>query len=101
MSNSNHVTTEKTIDFRGGGFAPKSKKWLGFVVFFFILAFIEIGTRVGFISNLTLPRPSDVFTTFLELWESGLLWEHLIPSLTRLFVGASIGSSLGICVGIL
>lgn len=101
MSNSNHVTTEKNIDFRGGGFAPKSKKWLGFVVFFFILAFIEIGTRVGFISNLTLPRPSDVFTTFLELWESGLLWEHLIPSLTRLFVGASIGSSLGICVGIL
>lgn len=104
MSNNEQVTSQnqqKTIDFRGGGFAPKSKSWMGIVVFVLLILFIEIGTRTGFIGNLTLPRPSDVFATFMELWESGLLWKHLIPSITRLVVGAIIGASVGICVGIL
>ena len=101
MSDEVQVATQKTIDFRGGGFAPKSNRWLGLLVFASIIAFIEVGTRSGFISNLTLPRPSDVFTTFIELWKSGLLWKHLIPSVSRLAVGASIGASVGICVGIL
>ncbi|MEM5530049.1 ABC transporter permease [Gammaproteobacteria bacterium AS21] len=101
MSNDVKQVTQKTIDFRGGGFTPKSKKWVGFVVFFLLISLIEIGTRSGFISSLTLPRPSDVFATFIELWQSGLLWEHLIPSVSRLIVGASLGASFGICVGIL
>ena len=101
MSNSQEAVIKKTIDFRGGGFAPKSKKWMGVVVFVVLILFLEIGTRIGFINNLTLPRPSDVFATFIELWESGLLWKHLVPSVTRLFVGATIGATLGICVGIL
>lgn len=49
----------------------------------------------------TLPRPSDVLTTFIDLWSSGLLWKHLLPSLSRLAVGAALGASLGITVGIL
>jgi len=101
MSDDVQVTPYKRVKFRGGGFAPKSNKWLGFVVFFFIIVSIEIGTRTGFISSLTLPRPSDVFTTFIELWQSGLLWKHLLPSLSRLLVGATIGASLGILIGIL
>jgi NitT/TauT family transport system permease protein len=101
MSNAKQALTTKTIDFRGGGFAPKSKKWVGAVVFIVLILFTEVGTRLGFISSLTLPRPSDVFVTFVELWESGLLWKHLVPSVTRLFVGATIGATIGICVGIL
>lgn len=101
MSDNVQVTTHKIINFRGGGFAPQSKRWLGIIVFVSIIAFIEIGTRSGFITNLTLPRPSDVFLTFVELWQSGLLWKHLVPSISRLIVGATIGASLGICVGIL
>lgn len=101
MSNDNQAVTKKTIEFRGGGFAPKSKKWMGAVVFIVLIIFVEVGTRIGFISNLTLPRPSDVFATFVELWDSGLLSKHLVPSVTRLLVGATIGATLGICVGIL
>ena len=101
MSDKAQAAIQKPIDFRGGGFAPQSKKWVGVFVFISIIAIVEIGTRSGFISNLTLPRPSDVFTTFIELWQSGLLWKHLIPSVSRLIVGASIGASFGICVGIL
>ena len=69
--------------------------------FIVLIALAEIGTRSGFITPLTLPRPSDVALTFVELWESGLLWRHLLPSLTRLLVGSVMGITVGIGVGIL
>lgn len=101
MSEIRQDTTRKTVDFRGGGFAPQSRKWVGIVVFVVLIGFIELGTRTEFITNLTLPIPSDVFATFVDLWQSGLLWKHLLPSIMRLIVGASIGVSLGIGIGIL
>jgi NitT/TauT family transport system permease protein len=74
---------------------------LGLAVFVLLIALAEWGTRSGFISALTLPRPSDVFGTFVALWESGLLFKHLLPSLSRLAVGASIGALVGISVGVI
>lgn len=67
----------KSVAFRGGGFAPKSHRWVGLVVFIGLIAIAEWGTRTGWISALTLPRPSDVFETFQELYTSGLLFKHL------------------------
>ena len=96
-----HGNTAKEVPFRGGGFSPRSNRWLGIIVFILLIAFIEFGARVGFISNLTLPRPSDVFKTFVDLWNTGLLWKHLLPSLSRLAVGATIGVFFGIAVGVL
>ncbi len=92
---------QKLVDFRGGGFVPRSNRWIGLLIFVAILIAVEIGTRTGFITSLTLPIPSDVFATFVELWRSGLLWKHLVPSITRLIVGALFGVSIGITVGIL
>ena len=89
------------VRFRGGGFSPIPHRWMGALVFVVLIIFIEWGTRAGFISALTLPRPSDVLATFGELWDSGLLLRHLGPSLSRLVVGAVLGASLGIGVGIL
>lgn len=100
MSRQPTFLQEQVVPFRGGGFAPQSKRWLGVVVFILLIALLEIGTRSGIIGNLTLPRPSDVYFTFIELWQSGLLWKHLTPSLSRLAVGALIGASTGIAVGI-
>ncbi len=94
-------TTARRVDFRGGGFAPQSRRWVGLVVFVLLIAFAEWGTRTGFISALTLPKPSDVLETFRQLYETGLLWKHLIPSLSRLAVGAALGASVGIGVGVL
>jgi NitT/TauT family transport system permease protein len=91
----------RLVDFRGGGFAPTSRRWVGFVVFISLITLAEIGTRTGFISALTLPRPSDVLITFQELYDTGLLWKHLVPSLTRLSVGSALGISIGTTVGIL
>ena len=81
----------KPVRFRGGGFAPVSIKWIGPVVFILLIGLIELGTQTGLIAALTLPKPSDVLATFGELWRSGQLWQHLAPSLTRLFVGAAAG----------
>ncbi|MFF2324091.1 ABC transporter permease [Agrobacterium sp. NPDC058088] len=74
---------------------------MGIAVFIILIALAEIGTRSGFISNLTLPRPSAVLDTFVQLWQTGLLWKHLLPSLQRLFIGAFIGIAVGISVGVM
>ncbi|MEE4346311.1 MAG: ABC transporter permease [Paracoccaceae bacterium] len=96
-----HPDTARPVPFRGGGFKPVRIRYLGAVVIVVLIALIEWGTRTGVISNLTLPRPSDVLGTFRDLWVTGMLWEHLIPSLTRLAVGSALGVSTGIAVGVM
>jgi NitT/TauT family transport system permease protein len=91
----------RPVAFRGGGFAPLPVRWIGAIVFAALIVLAEVGTRAGWISALTLPRPSDVLATFGELYRSGLLWKHLLPSLSRLAVGAALGVSVGIGVGVL
>jgi NitT/TauT family transport system permease protein len=91
----------KAVAFRGGGFAPTTYRWIGFIVFISLIGIAEWGTRSGWISALTLPKPSDVLQTFKELFESGLLFKHMLPSLSRLLIGAAIGISVGIAVGVL
>ena len=90
MSDATIKTQPIEVRFRGGGFAPKARRWVGLAVFVVLVSIMEIGTRSGWISALTLPKPSDVLATFKELWESGLLFKHLLPSLSRLAVGAAI-----------
>jgi len=92
---------ERPVAFRGGGFAPRLHRWIGLAVFVVLIGLAEWGTRLGWISALTLPRPSDVLATFGQLYQSGLLFKHLVPSLARLAVGATLGASAGIGVGIL
>ncbi len=94
-------TKPRAVDFRGGGFAPSSNRWIGLAVFVALLLVAEIGTRSGLIASLTLPKPSDVLATFGELYSSGLLWKHLSVSLSRLLVGGVLGASIGIMVGVL
>ncbi|MFK7994268.1 MAG: ABC transporter permease [Granulosicoccus sp.] len=89
------------VPYRGGGFAPVPVRGIGIAVFVLLIALLELGTRSGAITNLTMPRPSDVFTTFVQLWQSGLLWKHLVPSVSRLVVGAMLGITVGVGVGVL
>lgn len=101
MSDSDFDTTSKVVPFRGRGFAPITNRWIGVAVFVALIGIVESGTRTGIITSLTLPRPSDVYKTFIELWQSGLFWQHMLPSLSRLAVGAFFGVIAGIGVGIL
>lgn len=101
MANNGSTQSARPVPFRGGGFSPKTRRWIGAATFVCLLAFLEAATQGGLITSLTLPKPSDVFSTFVTLWDSGLLFKHLIPSLTRLVIGALIGASAGIAIGIL
>lgn len=89
------------VPFRGGGFAPRPVRGMALAVFAILLVLAEIGTRTGFITSLTLPRPTAVVETLVQLWQTGGLWNHLVPSLQRLFVGAALGISVGISLGVL
>ncbi len=91
----------RPVTYRGGGFVPSPRRWVGFMVFVLLILLAEWGTRTGWISQLTLPKPSDVLVTFQSLYDSGLLFKHLGPSLGRLFMGALIGVSAGVSVGVL
>lgn len=89
------------VPYRGGGFSPVPVRGIGIGVFVLLIGLLELGTRSGVITNLTMPRPSDVFSTFVQLWKSGLLWKHLLPSVSRFVVGSALGISMGIGIGIL
>ena len=89
----------RQVAFRGAGFSPKRMRGIGAIVFVVLILLAEWGTQTGWISALTLPKPSDVLATFGELYNSGRLFDHLAPSLTRLVMGSLIGVSLGIAVG--
>jgi len=95
------MSDARPVTFRGGGFRPTARRGTGLVVFVVLIALIEWGTRAGWISNLTLPRPSDVAQTFVDLWNTGLLFQHLLPSLNRLIVGSAMGIATGILVGVM
>ena len=101
LNYSKNININRPVPFVGKGFRPKTKRWMGYFVFFIIIAVLELGTRSGVITSLTLPRPSDVLATMIELFKSGLLFKHLVPSTIRLIVGAFIGISVGITIGTL
>ncbi len=96
-----NIKNKKHIEFRGGGFSPQPMRAVGPVVFIALILIAQWGTKSGWISNLTLPAPSDVWQTFIELYQSGLLFKHLVPSLTRLVVGSFMGVMAGIGIGLL
>ncbi|MFW2368137.1 MAG: ABC transporter permease [Desulforhopalus sp.] len=91
----------KPVPFRGGGFTYHAAPWVSVMVFVVLILFWEFGSRVGFISNLVLPAPSEAFTAFVQLVDSGMLWKHLGASLRRFIVGWTLGSLLGVGIGLL
>ena len=98
---SNNIDLNKPVPFVGKGFQPNTRRWMSFFVFFIIITILELGTSNGLISSLTLPKPSDVLGKIFELFDTGMLFKHLVPSILRLIVGAFIGISLGITIGTL
>lgn len=87
------------VPFRGGGFQPKPPRVVGLLVFVVLIAIWEWGSQSGWISKLVLPAPSEAFTAFKELAASGNLWKHVSTSVSRLVIGWTAGTILGLLVG--
>ncbi|WP_457773283.1 ABC transporter permease [Phycobium rhodophyticola] len=92
-------TTERPVHFRGGGFKTEPRRFIGLFVFLGLLIIWETGSRLGIISELVLPAPSEAFGAFMDLVRSGNLQKHLSASLQRLVIGFSAGTILGLIVG--
>ena len=87
------------ISFRGGGFQYKNNYWISPIVFILLLILWHIGSSVGFISNLVLPKPSEVIIAFHDLYITGDLYLHVGASLKRLILGWTLGTIFGIALG--
>lgn len=98
---SRHSAPTRPVPFRGGGFQIHPRRWAAPILFVVLILLLEAGTRMGWISSLAVPRPSDVALTLVNLVQTGVLWQHLIPSLQRLIAGAAIGCLAGVAVGTL
>ena len=90
----------RPVSFRGGGFIPKPVGMVGPLVFLAIVGIWEAGSRSGLIPPLILPAPSEALAALAHLVETGLLWKHLGASVQRLLVGWTVGTVLGIAVGV-
>lgn len=88
------------VPFRGGGFAPRPRRFVGPLVFVGLVAIWEWGSQSGWISQLVLPAPSEAATAFMELAASGNLAKHVGASVQRLVVGWTAGTFLGLIVGV-
>jgi len=72
----------------------------GISIFLFLVAW-EILARVQFIHVSLFPPPTRVALAFMEMAQSGELLRDVQASLWRAVVGFCIGSSVGICVGLI
>ena len=91
----------RPVPFRGKGFRHKPLGFVSPLVFVAMIGLWELGSRSGVISQIALPAPSQALVALVDLVHTGMLWKHLGASLYRLAVGWTLGSLIGIGVGLL
>ncbi|TSD50052.1 ABC transporter permease [Rhodococcus sp. KBS0724] len=65
-----------------------------------LLALWAVGSATGKIDEKTFPSPGSVWSAFVELLTTGVLWDNLSVSLVRVAIGFAIGGALGLSLGI-
>lgn len=94
------TTATQPVPYRGGGFSPKRARWVAPVVFVILITIWEGGARLGWISPIILPAPSEALNALIDLYNSGDLIRHLSASLQRLIGGWFFGTLLGVAFGV-
>ena len=94
------MTPERPVPFRGGGFAPRRRRFVALAAFAVLLGAWELAGRGGWISPIFLPRPGTILGALGDLVRSGALAEHLGASLFRIAAGWTLGSALGFAAGL-
>src|ERR1700722_20127040 len=88
------------VPFRGGGFHPRERWLAGAATLLILIAFWQFGTWAGFLPTLFLPSPVAIALILWQLSVSGVLWQHLSASLSRLLIGWFAGTIFGMAAGI-
>jgi NitT/TauT family transport system permease protein len=89
----------KPVAFRGGGFAPRSSRYAGWIALLVVIAIWQLAADSGFVNSLFLPAPSAIVRAIWQLAVSGALWGHISISLMRIGTGWILGTIAGISVG--
>lgn len=62
----------------------------------------EVSVRLNWIPSNNLSSPLEIFQRFIEVaFVDGILWKHFLSSFTRLAIGFSLASVLGLITGAL
>jgi sulfonate transport system permease protein len=73
--------------------------WWGAVLPLVLLAVWQLATSTGAYPASQLPSPAAVVRAAGDLWERGLLQQHIAISAQRVFVGFALGAAAGLAVG--
>lgn len=97
------ITTDVPESVRGAGsfWRIDADAALPAVVPLTMLVLWQMSASYGWLSPQILPAPAVVFTTFLELLESGEIGGNLLISLNRVVVGFAAGGLLGVVFGVI
>jgi len=86
---------EKTARPKGAAKRPVSNRFIGLIVPTAGIVLWEVLARTGVLAANTLPAPTVVGQTILELGRSGELWRHTSITLWRIVTGFLLGGLTG------
>lgn len=87
----------KTTDWRG----HFTRLGLGSIVPLLVVIVWQLSAKLEWISPLLFPAPSDIAASFARLIGSGVYFENLGVSLSRVIGGFALGGGLGLLFGLL
>ena len=89
----------REVEFRGGGFNPRLRPRIAWLLALGILLIWELVSRLGWVSQLSLPSPLSVGAALAHLLRTGDLHRHLLASLQRIAGGWLLGTLGGLAFG--
>jgi NitT/TauT family transport system permease protein len=75
--------------------------WPAIVVFVLLIAGWEAAARAELISRLVLPAPSKILVALIQLFTTGLIWEHLRATFTETMAGFAAGAGSAFVLAVL
>ena len=93
------VTETRPVEFRGGGFMPRTGRAAGWVALVLVIGLWQLAGSARLVNPLFLPPPSAIARAIWQLALSGALWHHLSWSIMRIGTGWILGTVAGVVIG--
>jgi binding-protein-dependent transport system inner membrane component len=94
------MSERRPVRFRGGGFDPRPRQLLPWLVFVLVIAAWQAASDAGLLPALFMPSPLAVVKALYALWRDGTLAQHVGASLGLIIPGWIIGTAAGLVVGL-
>jgi ABC-type nitrate/sulfonate/bicarbonate transport system permease component len=94
------MSERRPVRFRGGGFDPRPRQLLPWLMFILVIAAWQAASDAGLLPALFMPSPLAVAKALYQLWRDGTLAQHVGASLGRIIPGWIIGTAAGLVVGL-